>query len=127
FISLDTHVENSKQNGSNIDKSAIDTYLLLNDGEETVLGGLYTTTQSSTRQGVPILRDLPWWFFGLRYIFGSEVTADTKTELVVLLKAEVIPSIEERVAQKVKQNENLIEKTRKEFDEDLARRRPKPE
>ncbi len=126
FINLDTHVENSKQNGANIDKSAIDTYLLLNDGEETVLGGLYSTVSSTTRAGIPFLRDLPWYVFGLRYIFGSEVKTDTKNELIVLLKAEVVPTIEERLANKVK-NENLIERTRKEFDQDLARRRPKPQ
>ena len=45
---------------------------MLNDGEETVLGGLYSTTKTSTRAGVPFLRDLPWYVFGLRYIFGSE-------------------------------------------------------
>ncbi len=125
FISLDTHVENSKQNGANIDKSSIDTYLLLNDGEETVLGGLYSTTETSTRQGIPFLRDLPWYIFGLRYIFGSEVKADTKNELIILLKAEVVPTIEERLADKLRKNENLIEKTRKEFDEDMIKHKPK--
>ena len=89
FISLAAHVENSKQVSGNIDKSSIDTYLMLNDGEEAVLGGLYSTSTTTTRAGVPFLRDLPWYVFGLRYIFGSEVDADTKNELIILLKAEV--------------------------------------
>ena len=125
FINLETHVENSKQNGANIDKSSIDTYLLLNDGEETVIGGLYSTEQSSTRSGIPFLKDLPWYIFGLRYIFGSETKTDIKKELIVLLRAEVVPTIEERLADKMKKNQNLIEKTRKEFDEDIAKRKPK--
>ena len=125
FINLDTHVENSKQNGANIDKSSIDTYLVLNDGEETLLGGLYSITETSTRAGIPYLRDLPWYVFGLRYIFGSEVKADAKNELIILLKAEVIPTIEERLADKLKKNENLLEKTQKQFEEDMAKRKPK--
>ncbi len=125
FINLETHVENSKQNGPNIDKSSIDTYLLLNDGEETVLGGLYSTEQTTTRSGIPFLKDLPWYVFGLRYIFGSEIKTDIKKELIVLLRAEVIPTIEERLADKMKKNENLLEKTRKEFDDDIAKRRAK--
>jgi len=125
FINLEIHVENSKQSGSNVDKSSIDTYLLLNDGEETVIGGLYSTEQSTSRSGIPFLKDLPWYIFGLRYIFGSETKNEVKKELIVLLRAEVVPTIEERLADKMKKNENLIEKTRKEFDEDIARRKPK--
>jgi type IV pilus assembly protein PilQ len=125
FISLAAHVENSKQDAGNIDKSSIDTYLMLNDGEETVIGGLYSTTETSTRAGVPFLRDLPWYVFGLRYIFGSEVKADARNELIILLKAEILPTIEERVADKMKKNENLIEKTEKQMEEENARIRPK--
>jgi type IV pilus assembly protein PilQ len=125
FINLEIHVENSKQSGSNVDKSSIDTYLLLNDGEETVIGGLYSTEQSTSRSGIPFLKDLPWYIFGLRYIFGSETKTDIKKELIVLLRAEVVPTIEERLADKMKKNENLIEKTRKEFDEDFAKRKPR--
>ena len=125
FINLDTHVENSKQNAGNIDKSSIDTYLLLNNGEETVLGGLYSTTETITRAGVPFLRDLPWYVFGLRYIFGSEVKADHKNELIILLKAEVVPTIEERLADKMKNNENIIEKTEKEMQDENAKQKPK--
>ena len=125
FISMDTHVENSKANGQNVDKSSIDTYLLLNDGEETVIGGLYSTEETSTRSGFPFLKDLPWYVFGLRYIFGSETKSELKKELIVLLKAEVVPTIEERLADKLKKNEDQIEKTRKEFDDDIAKRKPK--
>lgn len=125
FINLETHVENSKSNGTNIDKSSIDTYLLLNDGEETVLGGLYSTEQTTSRSGIPFLKDLPWYVFGLRYIFGSETKTDIKKELIVLLRAEVVPTIEERLADKMMKNQNLIEKTRNEFDEDIAKRKPK--
>ncbi len=127
FVNLETHVENSKQNGSNVDKSSIDTYLLLGDGEETVIGGLYSTEETNTRSGIPFLRDLPWWVFGLRYVFGSETKVEDKKELIILLKAEVVPTIEERLADKVRKNVNLIEKTKKDFEEDMTKRKTKPD
>ena len=126
FINLDISVEDSKANGTtSIDKSTVKTYLVLADSEETVLGGLYSTTTDVTRSGIPFLKDLPWWFFGLRYVFGSEVSSSQKDELIILLKAEIVPTIQERIADKLHRNENLIEKTRKEFDEDMAKRKPK--
>jgi type IV pilus assembly protein PilQ len=126
FMNLDTHVENSSFNAdASVTKSSIDTYLLMNDGEETVIGGLYSTNETNARSGIPFLKDLPWYIFGLRYIFGSEVKEEAKSEVIVLLKAEVVPTIEERLADKLKRNENQIEKTRKEFDDDIAKRKPK--
>ena len=127
FVNLETHVENSKQNGSNVDKSSIDTYLLLGDGEETVIGGLYSTEETNTRAGIPFLRDLPWWVFGLRYVFGSETKVEDKKELIILLKAEVVPTIEERLTDKMRKNVNLIEKTKKDYEEDMAKRKAKPD
>jgi Bacterial type II and III secretion system protein len=127
FINLDISVEDSKANGTtSVDKSSVKTYLVLADSEETVLGGLYSNTTDVTREGIPLLKDLPWWFFGLRYIFGSEVSSEEKDELIILLRAEVVPTIEERIAAKLQENQqNLIEKTRKEFDEDMAKHKPK--
>ena len=51
---------------------------------------------------IPILKDLPWWVFGLRYLFGFNSTANSRRELVVLIKAELVPTIEERMAETVK-------------------------
>jgi len=42
------------------------------------------------------LKDLPWWIFGLRYLFGYDSKQVIKRELVVLIKAEILPSLEER-------------------------------
>jgi type IV pilus assembly protein PilQ len=81
-----------------ITKNLVKTHALLFDGEETIIGGLYTTVESESREGVPILKDLPWWFFGLRYIFGSETKFNTKQELIVLLKAELVRPIRERIS-----------------------------
>ena len=55
-----------------------------------MIGGLYSTDESVSRRGIPILKDLPWWFFGLRYVFGYEQTTLNQKELLIVLQAEVL-------------------------------------
>lgn len=114
FINLDIMAERSTvSDGPVINKSTAQTYSVLYDGEEMVLGGLYTNVESETRGGVPFLKDLPWWVFGLRYLFGFEQTVTSTQELIILLKAEIVPPIEERVAAAAqKKNINLIDQQR---------------
>ncbi len=85
-----------------INKSTANTNVLLLDGEETVIGGLYNTETSTLRSGIPFLKDLPWYVFGLRYLFGYNKEQITKKELIMLLKAELVPTLQERITQKVK-------------------------
>lgn len=68
------------------------------DGEQTVIGGLYSTEESVSRRGVPFLKDLPRWFFGLRYVFGRTQSTVTQKELVISLEANVVDPIRERMA-----------------------------
>jgi general secretion pathway protein D len=83
-----------------INKSRANTNVLLLDGEETIIGGLYNTESTIIRTGIPLLKDLPWWVFGLRYIFGYEKEEIKKKELIILLKAELVPTLQERITQK---------------------------
>ena len=95
------------------------THVLLYDGEETVIGGLISTLDQQSREGVPILKDLPWWFFGLRYIFGSDSKIKTKSELIILLKAELTDPIRDRMVVRQTRQEILNNKRKeysKEFD-----------
>lgn len=80
-----------------IDKTNAETDVLLFDGEETVIAGLFQVDQTHLRQGVPFLKDLPWWFFGLRYLFGHDRQQEVEKELVIILKAELVPTIQERI------------------------------
>jgi type IV pilus assembly protein PilQ len=84
-----------------VNKTVANTSVILIDGEETVVGGLVSNEAKNVRRGVPLLRDLPWWVFGLRYIFGYEETTIDKKELIIVLRANVVPSIEKRVNQKM--------------------------
>ena len=75
------------------------------NGEETIIGGLFTQNEIVTRTGIPFLMDLPWWVFGIRYLTGSDKTQILKREIIILIEVEVIPPLKERIAQK---KENLI-------------------
>jgi general secretion pathway protein D len=83
--------------------------LLLN-GEQTVIGGLFVNDETTVRNGIPILKDLPWWVFGLRYLFGSDSKEIAKKELVILIKADLVPTLKERLA--TPQPASLLEKER---------------
>ncbi|MEA2095930.1 MAG: type II and III secretion system protein [Candidatus Cloacimonadota bacterium] len=95
-----------------IDKSKSITEVLLFDGEETVIGGLFDKEIKTDRGGIPILKDLPWWFFGLKYLFGYETKSMTTREMIVVLKAEIIDNIDDRKLL-TKPTEEKIEQERK--------------
>lgn len=125
FIDVQYKIEKSNFTTSTgtsiINKTQAAGSLLLLNGEEGYIGGLYSNDEAVNRQGIPILKDLPWWVFGLRYLFGYDSKQVVKRELIVLLKAEILPSIEER-AVKPKTAKNLIKETTKEMESDLKRR-----
>jgi general secretion pathway protein D len=104
-----------------INKTETEGRRVLLDGEETYVSGLYTNDETTTRTGIPILKDLPWWFFGLRYIFGYDAVSVTRKELIILLKAELVPTIEERVKDLGK-DRNLLQEKLKETREDSEKR-----
>ena len=118
FIHLKLNVERSSVTTSTLgfDKAitTASTDALLLDGEETVIGGLYTNEEKELREGVPILKDLPWWFLGLRYVFGHNQTSLTRKDLIILIKAELLPPLAERTVKR----ENLIEKQRRDNESD---------
>jgi general secretion pathway protein D len=105
-----------------IHKTSTSGSLTLLNGEESYIGGMYSNSEVITRQGVPLLKDLPWWFFGLRYIFGYDSKNIVKRELIVLLKAEILPSLEDR-AIKSQTGKNVIKETTEDMEKDLLKRR----
>ncbi len=81
-----------------IRKTSASTQIVMLDGEETILGGLYDNEVTTDRVGIPFLKDLPWWVFGIRYLTGSDKKVTVKKELVILIKAELVPTLKERLA-----------------------------
>ncbi|MGB9591975.1 MAG: hypothetical protein ACPL1K_05605, partial [Candidatus Kryptoniota bacterium] len=107
FVSLNLDLTNSSLGGSSqtgtiINTEHATTKVLLLDGEQTTIGGLYSTTQTTHREGIPILKDLPWWVLGIRYLTGSDQVSIQKKELVILLKATILPTLKERFDQRLK-------------------------
>lgn len=79
-------------------KTEVTTNLLLLNGEETAIGGLITNEETTVRRGIPFLKDLPWWVLGLRYIFGYDQVSLSQREIILLIKAEILPTLKERFA-----------------------------
>lgn len=128
FVHMVVEVERSSVTPGSVStivaKSKASTNVLLLDGEETIIGGLYGTETSTIRTGVPFLKDLPWYVFGLRYIFGYNKEEMKKKELIILLKADIVPTLQERIAQKIKAD-GVYEQWREEKERDIQHLRVK--
>jgi type IV pilus assembly protein PilQ len=125
FIDVQYKVEKSTFTSSTvttvINKNTAAGSLTLLNGEEGYIGGMYSNDETTVREGVPLLKDLPWWVFGLRYLFGYDSKTIVKRELIILIKAEILPSLEERAAKK-STIKDLIQERQQEMEKDLKRR-----
>jgi type IV pilus assembly protein PilQ len=121
-IHLKANVENSQvlpgTERTTIGKSSSNTDVLLFDGETTVIGGLFTTDVTTIRNGVPFLKDLPWWVLGIKYITGVNRQIKSEKEMVIVLKAEIVDTVQERIRKIIPIEENL-EKHRQERREQI--------
>ncbi len=111
FIHMDVKVEKSAGRptiqGLVIDRNDATTQVLLLDREQTIIGGLYSTEESVSRRGIPLLKDLPWWFFGLRYVFGFEQKTVSQRELLIVLQAELLDRLQDRARHPIEQQDML--------------------
>ncbi len=94
------------------------TEVLLLNGEETAMAGLFSNEQTTLRKGVPILKDLPWWCLGLRFFFGYSSEQVIKKELIILIQAEIVPSVVSRLKSKILQKDYLQDR-KQNFDKKL--------
>lgn len=76
----------SVEAGTVTNKRAIDTSILLDDGQIMVLGGLLQDGYSQSNDAVPWLSDIP----GLGALFRSEKRSVSKTNLMVFLRPYII-------------------------------------
>lgn len=108
YVLLDLKVERSSgipsEVSTEIKKTTAKTQVLMLDGEETMIGGLYLNEDQNTRIGIPFLKDLPWWVFGIRYLTGSDQASIVKKELVILIKLELLPMLKDRAKFPVETN-----------------------
>jgi hypothetical protein len=125
FIDVKYRVEKSNfttgGGTSIINKTEASGSLILLNGEEGYIGGMASNEETMVREGVPILKDLPWWVLGLRYLFGYDSKQVVKRELIVLIKAEILPSLEERAATEPAER-NIIPGIRQDMNKELERK-----
>jgi type II secretory pathway component GspD/PulD (secretin) len=70
---------------------SVTTELLVRDGEEVVIGGLYQRNKSEVRRGLPFLSDIPL----LGYLFGKYEESEVIREVLFFIKPTVIKSRDE--------------------------------
>lgn len=89
-------VQSARASGSGINSPTIatrriSTSVAVQDGEVMALGGLIRNAQTRDKQGIPFLSQIPI----IGGLFGRQVEATDKVELVVLLKPRVIRSVDD--------------------------------
>ncbi len=130
FIHLVVNVERSAGRlaaaGITIDKNQATTEVLLLDGEQTVIGGLYTTEEAISRSGIPILKDLP--LLGL--LFGVRRRTVLQRELLIVLQARLVDPLRMRASRplptNVRDRESDLYRQRIERFQQTGRRDPIP-
>ena len=123
FVTVGYRIEKSSFEASTVttvvNKTLAGGSLILLNGEEGYVGGMFSNEETTVRQGIPLLKDLPWWVFGLRYLFGYDSKNVVKRELIVLIKAEIMPTLEERAKQQTERN--VLQDTRQDRQKDIER------
>jgi type IV pilus assembly protein PilQ len=69
-----------------INKKEATTELLVQNGETTVIGGIYVDTDTSTDSGVPFLMDIPL----LGWLFKSNNQVKSKSELLIFITPKIV-------------------------------------
>lgn len=128
YVLLDLTVERSTalpgQFTTEVKRTKATTNVLLLDGEETIIGGLFINEERTERSGIPILKDLPWWVFGIRYLTGSDVQVTAKKELIIVLKARLLPTLKDRLVDK-STDARVIESKLQQYEQEINRYKTK--
>jgi type IV pilus assembly protein PilQ len=78
-----------------ITKSSAATAGMFYDGEETTIAGLVDNDTEKERGGIPVLKNIPWYFGG--FLFGWSRTITTAREMVVIIKVEIVDTALDRI------------------------------
>jgi general secretion pathway protein D len=109
IVKLKIHIERSLPHpdelSTEISRTYTDTEVMLKDQEEMIVGSLLVDEDLIIREGIPVLKDLPWWVLGLRYLTGYDSKSVVHKEVVILVNAEILPLIKDRIIG----NENMIQ------------------
>ena len=88
----DLATQSTVQGGVIINTSEADTRVMVDDGQTAVIGGLIRTNESSVRQGVPLLKDLPL----VGNLFRSSNTTRNNRELIIFVTPRLLSELATR-------------------------------
>ena len=74
-----------------VDSRAASSMLTVRNGDLIMMGGFISDSKSKTKEGVPLLKDIP----GLGALFRSTSQETARTELIILMKATVLETPEQ--------------------------------
>ncbi len=110
-LQVERSIPNPGELSTIIKKTLTNTEVILRNNDETVIGSLLLEENRTIREGIPVLKDLPWWVLGLRYLTGYDSKITLHKEVVMLIKAEIVPSVLNAKSGKETINENLLYKS----------------
>ena len=123
FVHMDITVEKStgRPQGDQIAIATnnVATQRTLIGGEMTLIGGLYSTEESISRRGIPILMDIPL----IKHVFSFENKSYIQSELLVVLQATVEEPLRAR-AETAAETRDIYNREREVVRDRLNRFRP---
>jgi general secretion pathway protein D len=90
-VSEPTTTTSSKIESPTITQRRIVTSVVVQDGETVALGGLILDNQNSSRNGIPVLSDIPV----VGGLFRTDARKNSRTELLVLLSPKIVRNVKE--------------------------------
>ncbi len=89
YITLNVNVSDDQRVADNRKTTkTISTTLMIKSGETIVIGGILKEKESDTVEGIPVLKNIP----GVGWLFKAKRKQTSKTELLIFLTPNVIPS-----------------------------------
>jgi type IV pilus assembly protein PilQ len=85
----DLSTQSTVQGGVIINTSEADTRVMVDDGQTAVIGGLIRTNESTVREGIPVLKDLPL----IGNLFRSNSAVKDNRELIIFVTPRLITSM----------------------------------
>lgn len=102
-----------------VNKRTAEATLTVKDGQTIMMGGFITDRKSKNKSGVPVLKDIPL----LGALFRSHNNSNDRSELIVLMRATVLPS-PERAAEVATREKSIlpgIQQAERQFQENEQR------
>ncbi|GLR63691.1 type IV pilus secretin PilQ [Marinospirillum insulare] len=85
-VNNDSKGEETKNSGPTINTNAVETQVLVNNGETIVIGGIFTSQKLEGESKVPFLGDIPL----IGWLFRSSYSSQEKVELLVFITPRMI-------------------------------------